>query len=583
MQPARAAPTRAAAATYTRAMSTPAPARPKNVPLVLIIRDGWGENPHPAHDAFNAPKIASARGLTPVDDRLRRAWPRTLIKTSGEDVGLPEGTMGNSEVGHQNIGAGRVVPQESLVMTAACRAGLEKNPAIAAAINHAQQGGRSLHLMGIASDAGVHGQLDHLYAILRACRVLGLGRVFVHLFTDGRDTGPFTGLEFVRAVERHCREIGVGRVATVAGRYYAMDRDHRWERVQRAYDCLTGRGDAPHAPSAEAAIRAYYDAPSGETLRGDEFVTPTAVGTPEQVRGSRIADGDSVIFYNYRGDRPRELSAAFVFPDEKWRNVKPSPDSGVRGFDRGRRLDLHYVTMTAYWEELAPFVSVAFPKPPRMKNTAGEWFSSLGLGQLRVAETEKYPHVTFFFNDYRDEPWPGEERENPQSPKVATYDLRPEMAAPEACKAVVDRLLAPSCVPFIVVNFANGDMVGHTGNLEAAVRACAAVDRCVGEIVNVTIARGGSLIVTADHGNCEQMFDPETNAPHTAHTTYDVPLFVVGESFRHRALRGDFDPAGWFRPEVRAARGRLADILPTALAMMGLPQPPEMTGRSLLA
>ncbi|MBX3404338.1 MAG: 2,3-bisphosphoglycerate-independent phosphoglycerate mutase [Phycisphaeraceae bacterium] len=564
-------------------MSTPAPARPKNVPLVLIIRDGWGENPNPEHDGFNAPKIASARGLTPVDDRLRRLWPKTLIKTSGEDVGLPDGTMGNSEVGHQNIGAGRVVPQESLVMTAACKAGLEHNAVIAAAIRHAAEGGTSLHLLGIASDAGVHGQLEHLYAILRACRVLGLSRVHLHLFTDGRDTGPFTGVGFVREVERNCREIGVGRIASVIGRYYAMDRDHRWERVQRAYDCLTGRAEAAAAASAEAAVQAYYSAPTGETLRGDEFVTPTAIGSADDVRASRIGSGDSVIFYNYRGDRPRELSAALVFPDDKWAGVKPSPDSGARGFDRGPKLDLHYVTMTAYWEELSPFVRVAFPKPPRMKNTAGEWFGSLGLAQLRVAETEKYPHVTFFFNDYRDEPWPGEERDNPQSPRVATYDLKPDMAAAEVCKAVVDRLLAPSCVPFIVVNFANGDMVGHTGNLEAAVQACAAVDRCVGEIVNVTIARGGSLIVTADHGNCEQMFDPATGSPHTAHTTYDVPLFVVGESFRRRALRGDFDASGWFRPEVRAARGRLADIVPTALAMMGLPQPPEMTGRSLLA
>lgn len=561
--------------------------RPKNVPLVLIIRDGWGENPHTEHDGFNAPKVASSRGLTPIDDMLRRSWPRTLIKTSGEDVGLPAGTMGNSEVGHQNIGAGRVVPQESLVMTAACEAGLEKNEAIAAAILHAKQAGKSLHLLGIASDAGVHGQLDHLYAILRACKTLALegGRVFLHLFTDGRDTGPFTGLAFVREVERHCREFGVGRVASLAGRYYAMDRDHRWERVKLAYDCLVGRGHVLTAESAQQAIQSYYDSPSGETLKGDEFIRPVAIaggGSEEQVHSSRIRDGDSVIFYNYRGDRPRELSAAFVFPDDKWAGVKASPDSGSRGFDRGAKLDLHYVTMTAYWEELAPLVNVAFPKPPRLKNTMGEWLASMGLAQLRDAETEKYPHVTFFFNDYRDEPWPKEDRQNPQSPKVATYDLKPEMAAADVCKVVLDRLYAPSCVPFIVVNFANPDMVGHTGNLEAAIKACAAVDQCVGQLINATVARGGSLIITADHGNCEQMFDPETGSPHTAHTTYDVPLFVVGELFRSRKLRGDFDPAGWFRPEVRAARGRLADIVPTALAMMGLPQPPEMTGTSLL-
>ena len=574
--------------TAPQAPAQTVPVRCKNVPLVLIIRDGWGENPNPSHDAFNAPKIASARGLTPIDDMLRRSWPKTLIKTSGEDVGLPEGTMGNSEVGHQNIGAGRVVPQESLVMTAACKVGLEKNDAIAGAIRHAKDGGKSLHLLGIASDAGVHGQLEHLYAILVACKTMGLDgrKVYLHLFTDGRDTGPFSGLGFVRAVEKQCREIGVGRIATVAGRYYAMDRDHRWERVKLAYDCLVGRGEVVVGASAEAAVQAYYDSPSGETLKGDEFVRPVAIGTSEEVRASRIADGDSVIFYNYRGDRPREISAAFVFPDDKWAAVKPSPDSGTKGFDRGGvggKLDLHYVTMTAYWQELAPFVQVAFPKPPRMKNTMGEWLTSMGLAQLRDAETEKYPHVTFFFNDYRDEPWPGEQRENPQSPQVATYDMKPEMAAADVCKVILDRLYAPSCVPFIVVNFANGDMVGHTGNLEAAIKACAAVDQCVGQLINATVARGGALIITADHGNCEQMFDPETGSPHTAHTTYDVPLFVVGESFRARKLRGDFDAAGWFRPEVRAARGRLADIAPTALAMMGLPQPAEMTGKSLLA
>ncbi len=559
--------------------------RPKNVPLVLIIRDGWGENPNPSHDAFNAPRIAASRGLTSTDDMLRRAWPRTLIKTSGDDVGLPTGTMGNSEVGHQNIGAGRVVHQESLVMTAACEAGLERHEPIASAIRAAKESGRALHLMGIASDAGVHGQLGHLYAILRACKALGMDRVFLHLFTDGRDTGPFTGRAFIQQVENQCRTVGIGRIATIAGRYWAMDRDHRWERVRLAYDCLTGRGELRTAITADAAIAAYYESPSGPTLKGDEFVPPAAIGGASgehDVRASRITDGDSVIFYNYRGDRPRELSAAFVFPHDKWAGVNPSPDTGIRGFDRGSKLSLTYTTMTGYWEELAPFVKVAFHKPPRMMNIVGAWASALGLGQLRAAETEKYPHVTFFFNDYREEPFPGEERSNPQSPRVATYDLMPEMAAPELCAIILERLYAPSCPALIVVNFANGDMVGHTGNLEAAVTACAVVDGCVGKIIDATLARGGSLIVTADHGNCEQMFDPVTKSPHTAHTVFDVPLFVIGESFRARKLRGDFDTSGWFQPEVRALRGRLADIAPTALAMMGLPQPVEMTGKSLL-
>ncbi|MBS0191898.1 MAG: 2,3-bisphosphoglycerate-independent phosphoglycerate mutase [Phycisphaerales bacterium] len=555
-------------------------------PLVLIIRDGWGTNPHPQHDSFNAVHLAR----TPVADRLMRNYPWTLIKTSGEDVGLPEGTMGNSEVGHQNIGAGRVVPQESLVMTKACKGGLHTNKAIAAAVTHAKQKNSNLHLLGINSDAGVHGLLEHLYAILAAAKQLGLdgSRVFLHLFTDGRDTGPFTGLEFAKAVEARCAELGVGRIASVMGRYYAMDRDHRWERVQLAFDCLIGRGESATAPSARSAIQHYYDNPSGETLKGDEFVTPTAIGTAEQVRASRVKDHDSVIFFNYRGDRPREISAAFVFPDDKWAKVKPSPDTGRNGFDRGRKLDLFYVTMTDYWEALTPFVSeVAFPKPPRMVNIAGEWISKQAanggsMHQFRCAETEKYPHVTFFFNDYREEPFPGETRENPPSPKVKTYDMKPEMSAEEICDAVLSRLAAPDCEEFIVVNFANADMVGHTGSLPAAIRACETVDACVGKLVDAVLKRGGSLIVTADHGNSEQMFDPETNAPHTAHTVYDVPLIVVGEKFKGRRLRGDQDPAGWFRPATRAERGRLADILPTALEMMGIPQPAEMTGQSLL-
>jgi 2,3-bisphosphoglycerate-independent phosphoglycerate mutase len=309
------------------------------------------------------------------------------------------------------------------------------------------------------------------------------------------------------------------------------------------------------------------------------------IGTPEEACATRIADGDTVVFYNYRGDRPREISLAFVLPDDKWAAVKASPDSGVHGFDRGKRLDLAYITMTSYSEELLPYVSVAFPKPPRMANIAGEYLSRLGLRQFRCAETEKYPHVTFFFNDYRDPPFPGEQRENPPSPKVATYDLAPEMSAAAVRDAVLRRLAAPDCEEFIVVNFANGDMVGHTGSLPAAIKACEVVDACVGRIIDATLERGGSLIVTADHGNAEQMWDPETNAPHTAHTTYDVPVFVVGAPFKGRALRGDRTPtAGFGNPgeDLRQTRGRLADIVPTALEMMGIPKPPEMTGESLL-
>ncbi len=547
-------------------------------PFVLIIRDGWGENPNPEHDAFNAVRLAR----TPVDDRLRATCAWTLIKTSGEDVGLPEGTMGNSEVGHQNIGAGRVVDQESVAITKSCRAGLAGNEAIAGAVGRAKASGRAVHVMGIASDAGVHGLLSHLEAVLVACRALGPPEVYVHLFTDGRDTGPFTGLGYVRWVEERCASLGVGRVASVIGRYWAMDRDHRWERVERAYACLTGLGEpVARAGSASEVVEAYYRAPARENLAGDEYVPPTVVAADgASARASRIRDGDAVIFYNYRGDRPRELCAALVFPDEAWGQVKASPDSGRRGFDRGERPRVELVTMTAYWEALAPHVRVAFPKPPKMRNIAGEWVSSLGLGQFRCAETEKYPHVTFFFNDSRDEPFAGERRENPQSPRVSTYDLKPEMAAEEVRDAVVRRVRAADAEGFMVVNFANADMVGHTGNLGAAVRACEAVDEGVGAILEAVRERGGSAIVTADHGNAEQMKDPETGAAHTAHTVYDVPLFVVTD--RVVRLRGDREARGWFDPRVREARGRLADIVPTALELMGLAIPAEMTGRSLI-
>jgi 2,3-bisphosphoglycerate-independent phosphoglycerate mutase len=540
-----------------------------NAPLVLIVRDGWGENPHPEHDRFNAIHLAK----TPVDDRLRRDWPRTLIRTSGEDVGLPEGTMGNSEVGHQNIGAGRIVDQDSVRISKAARTGaFAENDALAGAVRDAVANGGAVHLMGICSNAGVHGLLTHLEACLRLCRDLGAERVFIHCFTDGRDTGPFTGAAFLEQVRAMCADIGVGRIASVIGRYWAMDRDNRWERVARAYACLTGRAAADHAvetaPSAADAAQRYYDNPAGASQKGDEFITPTMIGdNPEALCSSRIADGDTVIFYNYRGDRPREICRAFVLPEFEG-HVAPSPDTGAKGFDRGERLDLRFVTMTAYAEDINPHVRVAFPKPPKMRDIAGEYLSRLGLTQFRCAETEKFPHVTFFFNDYRDEPFEGERREIIQSPRVATYDLQPEMSAAGVRDAVLRRLDADDCEAVIVVNFANPDMVGHTGSLDAAVKACETVDACVGTLVDAALARGGSCIVTADHGNAEQMWSPDTGSPHTAHTLYPVPLQVVGDAFRGRALRDG---------------GRLADVMPTALDMLGLEKPEAMTGCSLLA
>ncbi len=581
-----------------------------NTPLVLVIRDGWGANPHPEHDDFNGVKLASQRGLTPVADRLLRECPWTLVKTSGEDVGIPEGTMGNSEVGHQNIGAGRIVDQESVAITKACRAGLEKNGAIASAVSRCVNARRAdgtasrVHLLCIASDAGVHGQLDHLFACLRACTALGVNAVSVHLFTDGRDTGPFTGKAFVERVEAAIREIGVGRIATICGRYFAMDRDNRWERVQTAYDVLTGRAGGEGASggagkrrvfaSAGEAVQDYYENPTAANLTGDEFITARCVASSEaEARECAMHDGDSVIFVNYRGDRPRELCSAFLFEDERWAKVKPSPDSGRCGFDRGKKLALHFVIMTEYWDELIGPVhesggGVAFPKAPKMVNILGEYISKQGLRQFRCAETEKYPHVTFFFNDYREEPFPGESRKNPQSPKVSTYDQKPEMSSALVCEEVLARLAAPDCEDVLIVNFANADMVGHTGVLEAVIAACAAVDACVGKIIDATLKRGGSLIVTADHGNAEQMFDPATGSPHTAHTVYDVPLIVVRGSggvaggANGPKLRGDHNVAGWFDPAVRSRRGRLADIAPTMLAMMGVAKPAEMTGESLI-
>jgi 2,3-bisphosphoglycerate-independent phosphoglycerate mutase len=540
-------------------------------PVVLIVRDGWGRNPNPEHAGFNAIHLAS----TPRCDKLLRHYPWTLIKTSGEDVGLPEGTMGNSEVGHQNLGAGRIVDQESVRITKAIRQEeFFSNTVLVSGVETARSGAGSVHLFCIASDAGVHGLLDHLYASLRLCHQRHADRVWIHLFTDGRDTGPFTGLGYVRQVEEACSEIGVGQIASLCGRYWAMDRDNRWERVHRAYDCLTGRGEElPNFDSVTTAIQDYYDSPTNSSQQGDEFVTPRTIGDS---RESRIKDGDTVIFVNYRGDRPRELSQAFVY-DEFHGHVPPSPDTGERGFDRGPKLDLTFITMTAYQQELSAFVDVAYPKPPKMENIGGDYLSSLGLTQFRCAETEKFPHVTFFFNDYRDDPFPGESRWMAQSPKVATYDLAPEMSARQICDAVLERVRADQPDDLILVNFANTDMVGHTGKLEAAVQAAETVDGCVGEIVEAVLERGGALVVTADHGNSEQMWDPETRAPHTAHTTFDVELIVVADELRAGASGSPEVPSSALR-----ANGRLADVMPTLLELLGLETPEAMTGRSLL-
>lgn len=516
-------------------------------PVVIIVRDGWGTNPDAARDVSNAIHLAKH----PVADRIMAEYPTTLIHTSGFDVGLPDGTMGNSEVGHQNIGAGRIVDQESVAITKDVRSGtMQKNKVLNSACDTVLKSGGSLHVFGIVSDAGVHGLLEHLYGVLNLAKARGVKNVFLHAFTDGRDTSPHSGLGYIKQIEAKMAEIGVGKIASVSGRYYAMDRDNRWARVEKAYRAIAF-GEGANYESATAAVQHYYDNPTDSNTTGDEFVTPSVItlnGKPL----ATVKNGDAVIFYNYRGDRPREITKAFVLDP-------------FDGFDRGPKLDLNFVTMTAY--EVGLPVNVAYEKPGKMKNTLGEYLSNLGLKQFRCAETEKFPHVTFFFNDYREVPFPGEDRQIIPSPKdVSTYDQKPEMSARGITDEVVKRIESGN-YDLIVVNYANADMVGHTGVLKAATTAVEVVDKCVGELLDAVKKQNGTAIVLADHGNAEQMIDPGSGSPHTSHTTFDVPVIVVDDRFKGHKLREG---------------GRLADIAPTALHMMGLSKPAEMTGESLL-
>ena len=535
---------------------------PTKRPVVLIVRDGWGSNPHAAADESNAIQL----GKTPNTDRLMADYPHVLIHTSGEDVGLPPGTMGNSEVGHQNIGAGRIVDQEVMRITRRIRDGsFFENAALCGAADRALKTGGCVHIMGLISDIGVHSVLDHLYAVVQLCGQRGVPaeRVIVHAFTDGRDSPPDSGLGYMRQIEARLREIGVGRVGSVVGRFWAMDRDNRWNRVERAYRMLT-LGEGSRVATAEEAFRHYYDNPTEPNMYGDEFIEPTLI-CPAGSEPAIIRDGDSVIFFNFRGDRPREITKAFTFAEFPFVGQDKTGAETTMGFARERGLDLFYATMTAYEQGLP--VQVAFEKPPRMKGLLGEYLSDLGLKQFRAAETEKYPHVTFFFNDYRDDPFPGEDHAMVPSPReVTTYDQKPEMSAREITEVML-RQIESGKYDFMVLNYANGDMVGHTGSLQAAIRAVETVDECVGRVAQAVLEQGGALIVTADHGNCEQMIDPVSKRPHTAHTTYDVELILVDDRYKKRSLRSG---------------GRLADIAPTLLAMMGLEAPPEMEGRSLL-
>lgn len=508
-------------------------------PVALLILDGFGCNPSVEGNAILAAK-------NPNIDRYRSLYPHTLIKTSGMDVGLPTGQMGNSEVGHTNIGAGRIVYQELTRITKAVEDGdFADNAAIGAAIDNCRRQDSALHLYGLLSDGGVHSHNTHLYALLELAKTAGLTKVFVHAFFDGRDVPPDSALGYTRELAAKIREIGVGAIATIMGRYYAIDRDNRWDRVEKAYRALV-IGEGVQAKDAAQAVEASYAA--GVM---DEFVLPTVITRGGQPIAT-IQANDSVIFFNFRPDRAREITRAFMQPD-------------FSGFALPKgSFPLCYVTMTQYDISFDKFpgLLVAY-RPESLENTFGEYVSKLGLTQLRIAETEKYPHVTFFFNGGAEKEYPGEDRCLIPSPKVATYEMQPEMSAPLVAVEAVRRIES-GCYDVIILNFANCDMVGHTGYMDAAIQAVETVDTCVGQVVEAILAKGGIALITADHGNAEQMIDPETKGPFTAHTILPVELIVIG--------------AG----QVLLREGRLADLTPTLLKLMDLPQPPQMTGKSLI-
>ncbi|MEG4030150.1 MULTISPECIES: 2,3-bisphosphoglycerate-independent phosphoglycerate mutase [unclassified Microcoleus] len=507
-------------------------------PVVLIILDGWGYREEQDGNAIAAAK-------TPVMDSLWAAYPRTLIKTSGRAVGLPDGQMGNSEVGHLNLGAGRVVPQELVRISDAVEDGsLLNNQALVRLCEKVRATGGKLHLTGLCSEGGVHSHLSHIKGLLQLAKAQGISEVCIHAITDGRDTTPKEGVEALGKIESYIAEVGVGRIATISGRYYAMDRDKRWDRVQRAYEVMTTEG-APDGRSAVDVLQAFYA--EGVT---DEFAAPTRIS-----RGA-VASGDGVIFFNFRPDRARELTQAFVSPDFK-------------GFERQLIEPLAFATFTQYDPKLS--VMVAF-EPQNLNNILGEVISKHGLQQLRTAETEKYAHVTYFFNGGLEEPFIGEHRELVQSPMVATYDEAPQMSADLVTDGVVTAL-EKGIYSFMVINYANPDMVGHTGMMDATIIAIETVDKCLGRLVSAISKAGGTAIIIADHGNAEQMFDEDGN-PWTAHTTNPVPFILVEGEGRKIPGHGTDVPL--------RADGCLADIAPTILELLRLPQPPEMTGRSMI-
>ena len=530
--------------------------RPK--PLVLIILDGWG---YRAETKANA--IALAR--KPTYDRLLREYPSTLIHTSGPFVGLPEGQMGNSEVGHLNIGAGRIVHMDITRIDLMIQNGeFFRHPVLLAAMKHARVGERRLHLFGLVSDGGVHSQQAHLYALLKMAKQNGLERVFVHAFMDGRDTLPTNGAGYLEQLQQKMREYNSGKIATVNGRYYAMDRDRRWERIAKAYNAMVF-ADAEGGKNADPVQGMKDSYNKGIT---DEFVIPFVCTDKSGQPLATIRDDDACICFNFRADRVRQITRALA--RNSGLNATGGSDlPGAADLDAAIPRDrvpknLHYVCMTQYDKNFS--LPVVIP-PESMANILANVMGNLNMRNLRIAETEKYAHVTYFFNGGVEQPFPGEERLMVQSPKVATYDLKPEMSAAGIADAVV-KATEEGTFDVVIVNFANADMVGHSGKIEPTIKAVEAVDACLGRIETAVRARGGAMLITADHGNAEMMIDPVTGGPHTAHTTNPVPFIVVAEDARKFTLKPN---------------GSLRDISPTMLGMMGVDEPKEMTGTDLRA
>ncbi len=506
-------------------------------PVVLCIMDGFGYNPSDYGNAIVAAK-------TPRLDEIFQNNPMTYIGASGMDVGLPDGQMGNSEVGHTNIGAGRVVYQELTRITKSIQDGdFFENEAFLKAVENCKQNNSALHLIGLLSDGGVHSHNTHLYALVELAKKNGLDKVYVHCLLDGRDVPPTSGVEYIAQLEEKLAEIGVGKIATVMGRFYAMDRDNMWDRVGMAYNAMVNREGIATDNALEAVQKSYETIDEDGKNLTDEFVMPTVVSG-----GAPIAVNDSVIFFNFRPDRAREITRTFV-------------DLDFKGFERKAFFPLYYVCMTQYDAEM-PNVEIAF-KPEALTNTMGEYLSKLGKTQLRIAETQKYAHVTFFYNGGEEKTYPGEDRILIDSPKISTFDLKPEMSAYEVCDAACEQILSGK-YDVVILNYANCDMVGHTGIFDAAVKAVEAVDTCVGKLTDAVMQMDGVILITADHGNADKMYEDD-GSPFTAHTTNPVPLVVVGKDCK-----------------LKQSGGRLCDLSPTMLDIMGLEQPKEMTGVSLI-